>query len=319
MGSKHRYKVAIGLPVYQGERYLAEAVESILRQTEGDFELIISDNASTDATEQVARAYASRDRRVRYVRNEQNFGVAENFNRAFRVSRSTYFRWAAYDDTLEPTYLQRCVERLDADPSLATCHSLTRRIDQHGRVLGTLAEQTLSQSHRPSDRFGALVRGKEYTIWSVMRSDYIRRTQLHGRYTSSDLTFLAEMCLMGRFGFVHEYLFNLREHPAAYTSSARSPEEQARWWGQRRMMCAQYLQAPLSFCAQADVVRRSRLPWDQKVVCWRHLSLGAGNFARSVGRRWWRRAVNGWNGNGFVPHAPEEIQTTGEERHAFSN
>src|SRR5438132_13873019 len=93
-----RSQVSIGMPVYNGERYLSGALDSLLSQTLADFDLIISDNASTDATESICRSYAAHDSRIRYFRNENNLGAAANFNRAFELCGGEFFRWAAHDD-----------------------------------------------------------------------------------------------------------------------------------------------------------------------------------------------------------------------------
>src|SRR4051794_25259685 len=114
-------KVSIGLPVYNGEAFLAEAVESLLAQTFTDFEILLVDNASTDRTQEICRAFAARDPRVKYHRNETNIGGGPNWNRAYDLtpSDSTYFKWAAHDDRHAPDFLARCVEALDRDPGLA--------------------------------------------------------------------------------------------------------------------------------------------------------------------------------------------------------
>src|SRR5215471_14033382 len=100
-------RVSLGLPVYNGQRYLAGAIQAILDQTFSDFELIICDNASTDETESICRDLAARDPRVRYHRNPANIGAAPNFNKTFELSTGEYFKWLAHDDLHEPTYLQR--------------------------------------------------------------------------------------------------------------------------------------------------------------------------------------------------------------------
>src|SRR5262245_52473779 len=94
--------VSIGLAVYNGGQYLAQAIESILGQSYADFELIISDNASTDETETICRSYVARDERIRYSRNATNIGGARNENLTTTLARGRYFRWAAHDDYLEP-------------------------------------------------------------------------------------------------------------------------------------------------------------------------------------------------------------------------
>ena len=109
-------RVSIGLPVYNGERFISAAIESILSQNYQDLELIILDNASTDRTGEICRSYAETDRRVRYFRNIQNVGAAANFNLAFQLARGIYFKWAASDDLCRPAFIERCVELLDAQP-----------------------------------------------------------------------------------------------------------------------------------------------------------------------------------------------------------
>jgi glycosyltransferase involved in cell wall biosynthesis len=117
-------RVSIGLPVYNGERFLKDALDSILSQTYRDFELIISDNASSDHTEEICRRYAARDERVRYYRYDNNVGAARNFNRVFQLSRGEYFKWAAHDDICSPGFLQRCVKILDSDTAVVVCFSI---------------------------------------------------------------------------------------------------------------------------------------------------------------------------------------------------
>src|SRR5581483_7973034 len=116
-------KVSIGLPVYNGENYLAQAIECLLAQTFSDIELIISDNASTDGTEAIARDFAARDRRVRYVRQPLNRGAGWNFSETFRLAQGEYFKWAAHDDLCAPTFIERCVKVLDVDRELVLCFS----------------------------------------------------------------------------------------------------------------------------------------------------------------------------------------------------
>ena len=122
-------KVAIGLPVYNGERYLDKAIDSLLNQTFTDFELIISDNQSSDRTEQICLDYAASDKRIRFVRQEKNLGSTGNFNFVFQASNHEYFKWAAYDDICSPTFLEKCVKLLDENPDVVWCHSRSIHID----------------------------------------------------------------------------------------------------------------------------------------------------------------------------------------------
>src|SRR5688572_7662493 len=122
-------KVSIGLPVYNGENYLSQALDSLLGQTYSDFELIISDNGSTDRTQEICRAYAIKDRRVRYFRSATNRGAAWNFNNVFALSSGKYFKWAAHDDICAPEFLERCLEVLECDPGIVVCFPKTMQMD----------------------------------------------------------------------------------------------------------------------------------------------------------------------------------------------
>jgi glycosyltransferase involved in cell wall biosynthesis len=209
-------RVSIGLPVYNGERFLGEAIESILAQTYRDFELIISDNASTDRTEEISRGYAAQDTRIRYVRNKMNLGVALNFNQAFHLSSSEFFKWAAHDDLHEPDFLFRCVLALDRDPSVALAY--TRAVTIYGEKRGTRdwgAGQDLG-SDVPHERFQAALAPLKVPIplpiFGVIRADILGKTRLHQGYPASDIALLAELSLRGKFREIPEVLFLQRNH-----------------------------------------------------------------------------------------------------------
>lgn len=270
-GFKQR-KVTIGLPVYNGERYLEQAVDSILAQTFTDFELILTDNASTDATEAICRHYEEMDSRVRYIRHRQNMGVAGNFNAAFAASNSKYFRWAAYDDLLAPTYLERCVHLLDQDETLIGAHSLIKIIDESGKELEVLEEPRAVQSKDVFERYRASFLGWERMIWSVMRSNFIRRARPMGAFPTGEWFLLAELALLGRFGVVPEPLFEQRTHLDCYSVAANSwsPAEHYEWWGCGASRSAVF-QEPRYLSIQAAVIARAPLPWGRKLRCWRFL------------------------------------------------
>ena len=149
--SDMKKKVVIGLPVYNGDNYLAAAIDSILAQSYGDFDLLISDNASTDGTEEICRAYVKRDPRIRYIRQAQNAGAAANHNLIVPMTDSVYFKWAAHDDLLAPDFLAACVDVLDRDPTVVLgfadhdadrrgrlTPALCGRVWRHGRPLGRM-------------------------------------------------------------------------------------------------------------------------------------------------------------------------------------
>ena len=135
MAYPHRPTVSIGLPVYNGENFLADALESLIGQTYGDFEIIVSDNASTDATEEIVRRYMADDERIRYYRNDHNLGANPNYNRTFALARGEYFRWHAHDDRCDAKYLELCIDLLERDPSVSLVHCKTAYIDRNGDPL----------------------------------------------------------------------------------------------------------------------------------------------------------------------------------------
>src|SRR5574341_1733201 len=123
--------VSIGLPVYNGERFLVEAINSLLAQTYTDFELIISDNASTDRTDEICMSFQASDARIRYYRQKTNIGGGNNANFTFKVAKGKYFCWAAHDDVYAPRFLEECVAVLDGAPEVVLSHTIVAEIDEH--------------------------------------------------------------------------------------------------------------------------------------------------------------------------------------------
>lgn len=127
-------RLSIGLPVYNGEEYLAQSLDALLGQTYEDFELVISDNASTDGTRDICRRYAARDSRIRYLGLPRNIGAAPNHNHVFTECRGELFKWASHDDLYARDLLRRCVETLDERPEVILAHSGQAVIDGDGKV-----------------------------------------------------------------------------------------------------------------------------------------------------------------------------------------
>lgn len=216
-------KVSIGLAVFNGEKYIREAIDSILAQTFTDFELIISDNASTDRTEEICRDYVVRDPRVRYQRNSTNIGGANNENLTFQLSKGKYFRLAAHDDVLAPELIAKYVEVLDNEPTVVLVYSTIVKIDENGKHIG-LIDKDLAVSPKVSNRFRELanwLHGCEIS-YGLIRSSILHKTDLQLNYSDSDRTLLCELSLYGRFYRIPEPLFYKRYHSqmstVAYTN-----------------------------------------------------------------------------------------------------
>jgi glycosyltransferase involved in cell wall biosynthesis len=221
-------KVSIGLPVYNGEKYLAGALDGVLRQSFDDFEVVVSDNASTDRTREICAEYCNRDSRVRYARNETNIGAARNFNRAFELTRGAYFCWFAYDDLYDDRYLELCVDVLDRDPRVSLCHSRVGLINELGAPIAQTGEflgpdgrpvrhsdkYGVAESQRVAARFKDVLHNVSWCLqlFGLMRTDNVRRTGLQRSYYGADKVFLAEISLMGRFHQIEKTLFYKRVH-----------------------------------------------------------------------------------------------------------
>jgi glycosyltransferase involved in cell wall biosynthesis len=209
-------RVSLGVPVYNGERFLRRTVESLLAQTFPDFELIVSDNASTDATEAIARELASRDRRVRYHRQPTNLGVAGNYNFLLDQARAPYFKWATADDPCEPRFLERCVEALDADPGAVLAYPRAQFIDDEGRPLD-IEDPGFPLAGPPAERMRYVIGAGHWVnaILGLIRTDALRRTRKHGSYSGADYVMLGDLCLQGRFVEIPERLLLRRIHADA--------------------------------------------------------------------------------------------------------
>jgi len=206
--------LSVGLFVYNGERFLEEALHSILNQTFTDFELIISDNASTDRTGEIAGAYAKRDDRIRYYRSEKNMGAGWNARRVYELATGKYFKWAAVDDLLEPDLLRRCVEILESDPDCVVAYARTKEVDENGTFIKNYVTPWKADSNDPVGRFSALVLACDmcYPIFGVMRMSALHQIPPQGIYVNADGVLLARMSLLGRFYEVPEHLFISRRH-----------------------------------------------------------------------------------------------------------
>ena len=218
--------------MFNGEPFLRETLDSILAQTHQEFELIISDNASTDGTEGICRAYAARDCRIRYCRHAHNRGASWNYNRVFELSAGQYFKWAAHDDLYTPDFLARCVAVLDGDPSVVVCYSKTKFIDETGRVLGEYDLAPHADSPSPHQRFRDLILTDHwcYPIFGVIRSGALKMTPLMGYYSSADRVLLARLGLLGRFHEIPDCLFFYREHPGQSTRVFVTRHQRATWF-----------------------------------------------------------------------------------------
>lgn len=229
-------QVSIGMPVYNGQEFLRAAIDSLLGQTFTDFELIISDNASTDATEAICRDYAARDGRIRYYRNPENIGASDNYNAVLHLARGRYFKWASSNDICQPSFVERCVAVLDASPDVVLAFPRTRLIDERSEPVEDYRDgMTLSEA-LPVERYRACIERLRLNnvMNGLIRTDVLRRTPLVKKYFSSDCNLMAEVALYGKFAKVPEFLYYRRMDPRTSTALKSGQEVIAHYEPTRR-------------------------------------------------------------------------------------
>ncbi|MBT8084467.1 MAG: glycosyltransferase family 2 protein [Woeseia sp.] len=281
--------VSIGMPVYNAEAFIEDALNSLLAQTFVDFELIISDNASTDGTREICERYAKSDSRISYFPLAENLGAIRNFNRVFELSNGKYFKWASHDDICAPTFLERCVEILEGDSRISWCHSQSLHIDEDGQPLGNEKSKPISyvtsgnreteqgpawsrDAPHVQERFQSILLGIGGVLdsYGLIRSDVIRQTPLYLPYFGSEKVFMAELALRGLYAEIPEILFFVRVHSeAAYNLRTNVQQRKfidpnaRRWFAFTRL---KLLRGYLSAVLRADLAPVDRLRCLNSVV-----------------------------------------------------
>jgi glycosyltransferase involved in cell wall biosynthesis len=224
--------VTIGLPVYNGERFVVDAISSLLGQVDIDFELVVADNASTDSTLERCHDAAGSDPRVSYLTSDDNRGAAWNYNRLVHHARGTYFKWAAHDDVCAPTFVSRCVSVLEANPDVVVAYPRAVDIDESGAVVKEYPAFAYATERSGGGRARSVLRNPSpcFETFGVVRRADLLRTGLIGPYTSSDRTLLLELALLGRFVELDEVLFFHRQHAARSVTRYRGARSRTEWF-----------------------------------------------------------------------------------------
>lgn len=217
--SKDKPLISIGMPVYNGEPFVKEALDSLLAQDYPNFELIISDNASTDRTHERCLDYANRDGRIRYYRNSENLGALANWNRVFALSRGKYFAWAAHDDVWEPTFVSTLVRLLDDNPDAVVAFSGFNSISEEGEELRKLPRIFDLPSDDLLERLTKYIEQDEYLGKANLICGLIRRGMLEkiGGFKlwekcelGSDMLMVFWLLSQGKLVLAEETLFHKR-------------------------------------------------------------------------------------------------------------
>jgi glycosyltransferase involved in cell wall biosynthesis len=282
-------RLTIGLPTYNGEQYLAESIDALLGQTYEDFELIISDNTSTDSTPDICRRYAKQDSRVRYVRQPQNLGLAPNHNFLVHEARGELFKWASDDDLYARDLLKRCVDAIDEHPQIVLAHSWTAIINDAREVTRAVPYPHATGSPSAPERFRSLLFGAGGDDdGGIIKTEVLRRTPLNGSYYRADRTFVCELALNGPFYHVPEWLYFRRDHPARAARAFRSvhgwcvnldPRRQSRLRNPAVRLYSEYIWGFIS------AIKRSPLTPQERRECYGHLRQWAASRAFTTHRK----------------------------------
>ena len=232
---KKRILLSIGMPVWNAQNYIREALNSILKQSFKDFELIISDNGSTDKTQKICEQYAKKDKRITYIRHETNRGAAWNYNYVVGLARGKYFKWAAHDDNLDPQFLRKCISVLEKDESVILAYTRAKLMDAKGVVTKLYTDRLNLDSPRVSVRYRGFHDAYKgfhecNPVFGVMRIDTLRKTKMIDNFIGSDIVLLGEFALRGRIVEIPEYLFFLRIHPGNSTYANPTVDDKISWF-----------------------------------------------------------------------------------------
>ena len=280
-------RLTIGLPVYNGEKYVAESIDALLGQTYTDFELIISDNASTDSTADICHRYMRQDSRIRYIRQPKNIGLAPNHNVVVEQARGELFKWASNDDLYARELVERCVDALDKYPDVVLAHSWTARVDDSGTVTEAYRYPLNTSSPRTPERFRSMLfdSGGD-DDYGVIRAEVLRRTAMKESYHHADRTIIAELALHGRFYQVPDWLYFRRDHADRAERACPTVRSRCANMDPRR---ADRLRNPVVrlhgeyVWAYIRMIRRAGLPAEDQRECYLHLARWFASRARRGG------------------------------------
>jgi glycosyltransferase involved in cell wall biosynthesis len=216
------------MPVYNSALWIESALDSLMSQTFGEFELIISDNASTDETYAICQRYARQDPRVRLMRNSVNLGANRNYLAVLQVATGKYFKWASSNDLCSPTFIERCVTALERDSSAVLACPRSALFAEHIGDAEPYDHDLELEQDDPADRFiGMHARmGLNNAFNGVIRREALARASPMGSYICADIVLMGELALLGKFLLIDERLFFRRMSPEAATrlKSAREVE-----------------------------------------------------------------------------------------------
>ncbi len=282
------------MPVYNGSKWIGDAIESILEQSFTDLELIIADNVSTDGTEAICRSAAARDARVKYHRNSTNIGLYRNFDRVFELASGTYFKWAADSDFCLEGFFEKCVAALEDRPDVVLAYPRAYLLlwgPDGKEVAVEYYEDFNLQDDRPSERFSKYLDRERINnvMHGIIRASALRKTSLIRPMPASDISMIAELSLLGKFVEIPDRLFVRRFDPETSSmmmNASKAAERDVplgRTLKQRVILHAYRLVTPL----------RAPISLSEKLRVWLYLSRGYAMLAPKALRKLARVVIPG--------------------------
>ncbi len=263
--------ISIGLPVYNGERFIRKALDSLLCQTYNNFELIISDNGSIDRTQEICLEYAQRDKRILYYRNEINRGAAWNFTHVFELSSAEYFMWASHDDNWDTRYLKSCLEAFNISDDIVLAGAVCESIDPETGMVIFTDKGFSTIGLKPGKRFmlyKSTIHGGRH-IGGIFYGIYLRsalcKVMPMRKMIATDHLILAELCFQGEFVTVQERLMFKR-----WGGASTSHRNNARTLGINNLLLIMFPYLMREILLQKIIFQTNKLTLPEKIglACW---------------------------------------------------
>lgn len=229
-----RPRVTIGMPIYNEERFLKSALESLLAQDYGNIQIVISDNASTDGTAAIGQQAAREDDRIRYFRCAENIGAAANFRRVADMADGDYFMWAAGHDEWSTNLISQSVAVLEDNADAAIAFATSYWIDEAGERQDRDADYPDTRGKSIFARFFTVFWGNMHPVLSVMRTTALQKTKNMQSFAGADLVLLSDMILMGDFVHAANASWNRRDIRVKESHSERMKRYTGKEYGQAR-------------------------------------------------------------------------------------
>lgn len=227
--------VTVGVPVRNGTKTLARALESLVGQTERSLEILVSDNASTDDTVAIAEAFAAKDDRIRVHRHAENVGITSNFELVLSRARGEYFMWAAHDDVWDPAFVETLRAALDADPGAQAAMCATTRVTEDGKLVDEVRFVGSGDVGRSWLGLALEVaKGSPHHLYicGLFRTEALRAlANPLPRVAAADRLFALNLVLSGRLAYRDEPLYR-REVSDRPIGERYADEDIGRWWNE---------------------------------------------------------------------------------------